>query len=82
MPVSLWKMEEEGTKRAEIIGKDDKQHLLKEQFSHVQGLQSTLLQAKKIVLHEEMIQNKLHIVHCTQLDSYYNHRLWKESKGI
>ena len=40
------------------------QQLLKTQFSNLNGLQSTLLQEKKMVLTENSVRNKVQIIHC------------------
>ena len=41
------------------------QKILKRQFFYINGLESPLLQGKKVALTEEMVQNKLQIVYCT-----------------
>lgn len=46
------------------------QKLLKAQFPRLQGLQSTLLQAKKVFLTAEQVQNKLQVVHCLERDHW------------
>ena len=40
------------------------QHLLKEQFSKLNGLRSTLFQSKQLGLTEKETRNKLQIIHC------------------
>ena len=40
------------------------QRILKEQFSYINGLESTLLQGKRHILTEHMVKNKLQIIHC------------------
>ena len=40
------------------------QQLLKEQFNKLNGLQSTLLQAKQLNLTESETSNKIQIIHC------------------
>ena len=42
------------------------QRILKEQFFHINGLESTLLQGKRCTLTEDMVKNKLQIVHCLE----------------
>ena len=42
------------------------QRILKEQFSHINGLESTLLQGKRRTLTEDMVKNKLLIIHCLE----------------
>ena len=42
------------------------QRILKEQFSHINGLESTLLQGKRQTLTEDMVKNKLQIIHCLE----------------
>ena len=42
------------------------QRILKEQFSHINGLESTLLQGKRHTLTEDMVKNKLQIIHCLE----------------
>ena len=42
------------------------QRILKEQFSHINGLESTLLQGKRQALTEDMVKNKLQIIHCLE----------------
>jgi len=41
------------------------QKILKRQFFYINGLESPLLQGKKVALTEEMVQNKSQIVYCT-----------------
>ena len=42
------------------------QRVLKKQFSHINGLESTLLQGKRNTLTEDMVKNKLQIIHCLE----------------
>lgn len=45
------------------------QRIFKEQFSHINGLESTLLQGKKkkkFTLTKHMVKNKLQIIHCLE----------------
>ena len=42
------------------------QRILKEQFSHINGLESTLLQGKRYTLTEDMVKNKIQIIHCLE----------------
>ena len=42
------------------------QRILKEQFFHINGLESTLLQGKKHTLTDNMAKNKLQIIHCLE----------------
>ena len=42
------------------------QRIIKEQFSHINGLESTLLQGKRRTLTEDMVKNKLQIIHCLE----------------
>ena len=42
------------------------QRILKEQFSHINGLESTLLQGKRRTQTEDMVKNKLQIIHCLE----------------
>ena len=42
------------------------QRVIKEQFPHINGLESTLLQGKQHTLTECMVKNKLQIIHCLQ----------------
>ena len=42
------------------------QRVIKEQFPHINGLESTLLQGKQHTLTEDMVKNKLQIIHCLQ----------------
>ena len=42
------------------------QRILKEQFSHINELESTLLQGKRQMLTEDMVKNKLQIIHCLE----------------
>ena len=40
------------------------QRILKEQFSHINGLESILLQGKRHTLTDNMVKNNLQIIHC------------------
>ena len=42
------------------------QRIIKEQFSHINGLESTLLQGERYTLMENMVKNKLQIIHCLE----------------
>ena len=42
------------------------QRVIKEQFPHINGFESTLLQGKQHTLTEDMVKNKLQIIHCLQ----------------
>jgi len=46
------------------------QKILKCQFLHVNGLESTLLQGKEIARTKEMVENKLQIVYCTSREHW------------
>ena len=42
------------------------QLVIKEQFHHINGLESTLLQSKQHTLTEDIVKNKLQIIHYLQ----------------
>ena len=57
------------------------QKLLKDQFCSLNGLESTLLQAKEVSRTEEMIKNKLQIIHCREREHWIIATTIKSYKG-
>ena len=58
------------------------QKILKEQFPNLNGLNSTLLQLKQQKLTEDMVKNKLQIIHCSERHHWVTASTVKTAPGV
>ena len=58
------------------------QKILKEQFPNLNGLNSTLLQLKQQKLTEDMVNNKLQIIHCSERHHWVTASTVKTAPGV
>ena len=58
------------------------QKILKEQFPSLNGLNSTLLQLKQQKLTENMVKNKLQIIHCSERHHWVTASTVKAAPGV